>query len=70
VLNCQAKYDEAEMMRRQPLGLEETVRDNESPSTLASANNLTEVLELQPVDMLLWREETDSSLLASTLTLT
>src|SRR6266516_2526682 len=68
VLNCQAKYDEAEKMHRQALGLEETVLGKEYPSTLASMNNLTEVLELQPVDMLLWRKKQIPLLLASKLT--
>jgi hypothetical protein len=33
-------------MHRQALGLEETVQGKEYPSTPASMNNLTEVLEL------------------------
>jgi hypothetical protein len=70
VLNCQAKYDEAEKMHRQALGLEEAVLGKEYPSTLASMNNLTEVLELQPIDMLLWRKKQIPLLLASKLTRT
>ncbi len=40
-------------MHRQALGLKETVLGKEYPSTLTSMNNLMEVLELQPIDMLL-----------------
>ena len=40
VLSDQGKYEEAEEMHRQTLGLSETVLGKEHPDTLTSMNNL------------------------------
>jgi len=47
VLTDQAKYEEAEEMHRQALGLGETVLAKEHPSTLMSLHCLTHLLHLQ-----------------------
>jgi hypothetical protein len=44
VLNRRGKYEQAEEMHRQALGLRETVLGQEHPSTLTSMNNLASVL--------------------------
>jgi hypothetical protein len=44
VLSDQGKYEEAEEMHRQALGLSDTVLGKEHPSTLTSVNNLATVL--------------------------
>jgi len=44
VLSDQSKYEEAEEMNRQMLGLREAVLDEEHPNTLASICNLAYVL--------------------------
>ena len=47
VLSDQGKYQQAEEMDRQALGLKETVLGKEHPSTLMSMNNLALVLSDQ-----------------------
>jgi hypothetical protein len=47
VLSDQGKYDQAEEMHRQALGLRETVLGKEHPDTLRSMNNLATVLRDQ-----------------------
>jgi len=47
VLTDQAKYEEAEEMHRQALGLGETVLAKEHPSTLMSVHYLAHLLHLQ-----------------------
>ena len=47
VLSDQGKYEQAEDMSRQALGLRETVLGKEHPSTLTSMNNLASVLSNQ-----------------------
>ena len=47
VLSDQGKYEQAEEMHRQVLGLMETVLGNEYPDTLTSMGNLAEVLSHQ-----------------------
>src|SRR5271170_2695987 len=47
VLGGQGKYEQAEEMHRQALGLSETVLGKEHPSTLTSMNNLALVLSHQ-----------------------
>jgi hypothetical protein len=44
VLSGQGKYEQAEEIHRQALGLRETVLGKEYPDTLTSMNNLTAVL--------------------------
>lgn len=44
MLSRQGKYEPAEEMHRQALGLSETVLGQEHPSTLTSMNNLALVL--------------------------
>jgi hypothetical protein len=47
VLSDQGKYEQAEEMHRQALGLSETVLGEEYPFTLTSMNNLATVLRDQ-----------------------
>jgi Flp pilus assembly protein TadD len=47
VLDNQGKYEEAEQMHRQALGLKEKVLGQQHPSTLGSMNNLAVVLGSQ-----------------------
>jgi hypothetical protein len=47
VLDRQGKYEEAEAMNRQTLGLYQTVLGREHPSTLTSMSNLAGVLDRQ-----------------------
>jgi hypothetical protein len=47
VLSNQGKYEQADEMHRQVLGLREAVLGNEHPSTLTSINNLAGVLRDQ-----------------------
>ncbi|KAI1330264.1 Tetratricopeptide repeat-domain-containing protein [Xylariaceae sp. FL0255] len=47
VLDSQGKYEEAEKMHRQTLGLGEKVLGREHPDTLTSMNNLALVLRSQ-----------------------
>jgi hypothetical protein len=44
MLSSQGKYEEAEEMHRQTLGLRERVLGREHPDTLTSMDNLAEVL--------------------------
>jgi len=46
VLSSQGKYEQAEQMHRQTLGLRERVQGREHPNTLTSMDNLAEVLAI------------------------